>query len=69
MPIPITPLKPEPGFVWITLLLFYGFGAWLFAKGIEINSIGTKAIGGFLVICGLYYSLEWVQAKQRDPNE
>jgi hypothetical protein len=61
----LNPLKPEPGFVWISLLLFYGFGAWLFTKGIEINSIGTKAFGGLLIIGGLYYSLQWFQALRR----
>jgi hypothetical protein len=62
----IRPLKPEPGYVLIVILAFFGLGAWLDIKGLEINSIGTKAFGGFLIIGGLYYSLQWFQAKRRD---
>jgi hypothetical protein len=60
------PLKPEPGFVLIVILAFFGLGTWLYIKGLEINSIGTKAFGGLLIIGGLYYSLQWFQAKRRD---
>jgi hypothetical protein len=62
----IMPLKPEPGYVPLVILAFFGVGAWVYIKGLEINNIGTKAFGGWLVICGLYYSLQWFQAKRKD---
>jgi hypothetical protein len=62
----IIPMRPDPGYVWIVILTFFGLGVWLYIKGLEINSIGTKVFGGFLIIGGLYYSLQWFQAKRRD---
>jgi hypothetical protein len=39
----IMPLKPEPGYVLIVILALLGLGAWLYLKGLQINSIGAKA--------------------------
>jgi hypothetical protein len=58
MPSLLRPLKPEPGFVWITLLLFCGFGAWLIAKGSQFNSVGAQAVGALLVAAGIYYTIQ-----------
>ena len=46
---PYVPTRPDRGYVWITLLIFYGLGAWLIAKGSQFNSVGTKTIGALLV--------------------
>ena len=66
---PYVPTRPDRGYVWITLLIFYGLGAWLIAKGSQFNSVCTKTIGALLVAAGIYYSIQWCLAVRRDRRK
>ena len=46
---PYVPTRPDRGYVWIALILFYGFVAWLIAKGAKENSAGTQTFGAILL--------------------
>jgi hypothetical protein len=69
MPIPVNPVKPTPGTFWQTLLMFFGFGAWLIGKGAKANSTTMQTVGAILFAAGIYFSIQWFLARRSDRRK
>jgi hypothetical protein len=57
------PTRPDPGYVWMALFMFFGIGLVFTIKGIEAHSISGTCIGGAFLFGGVYYTIRWFMAR------
>ena len=53
----------------MVLLMFYGLGVWLVARAVQFHSVGAAALGGLLVIAGIYNTIKWLLVRRADREK